>query len=143
MALIQLDANSTTLVLNGTVIADLIEGDFLEINPVNPLTSQVNSSDGGVNIKKRVDGGVHDLIVRVQKFSVADVFLNNAMNQESPVIFNGSAKEDFIRDGVEGAESYLMENGTFTTRPGNAKNNQEGNNAMEYTIRFRNVVRAI
>jgi hypothetical protein len=57
MALIQLDANSTTLVLNGTVIADLVEGDFLEINAVNPLTSQVNSSDGGVTLKNALTVG--------------------------------------------------------------------------------------
>jgi len=143
MAIIQLAADSTTLVLNGTPITDTAEGDYMELNPVNDLTSQINSSDGGVNINKRVDGNVHDLIVRVQKFSASDVFFNSAMNQEAPVVFNGSVKEDFIRDDVAGAESYILENGSLTTRPGNAKNNQDGNGMMEYTIRFRNASRNI
>jgi len=143
MALIQLASDSTSLVLNGTPIVDMIEGDFLDLTPVNALTSQTNSGNGGVNINKRVDGNVYDLIVRVQKFSQSDVFLNSATNQEIPVVFNGSAKEDFTRDGVAGAESYILENGSFTARPKNTKNNQDGNGAMEYTIRFRNVSRNI
>ncbi len=110
MAIVQLAADSTTLVLNGTPITDTAEGDYMELNPVNDLTSQINSSDGGVNINKRIDGNVHDLVVRVQKFSVSDVFFNSAMNQEAPVVFNGSVKEDFIRDGVAGAESYIQLN---------------------------------
>lgn len=143
MATIQLATDSTSLILNGTAIVDLAEGDYLELNPVNDLTSHINSSNGGVNINKRIDGNVHDLVVSVQKFSGSDVFLNSAMNQEKPVIFNGSAREDFTRDGVEGSESYILENGSLTTRPSNVKNNQDGNGAMEYTIRFRNVSRNI
>jgi len=141
MAVITFNADSTSLILNGTAINDFAEGDLLELNPVNDLTSHVNASNGGVNINKRVDGGVHDLIARVQKYSDSDVFLNSAINQESPIVFNGSVKEDFTRDGVEGSESYILENGSITTRPANVKNNQDGNGMMEYTIRFRNATR--
>ena len=143
MAVIQFAAESTSLILNGAAILDVVEGDFIELNPVNDLTSHTNSSAGGVNINKRVDGGVHDLIIRVQKYSDSDVLLNSAMNQDSPVVYNGSVKEDFIRDGVAGVESYILENGSLTTRPGNTKNNQEGNGSMEYTIRFRNATRNV
>lgn len=143
MAVITFATDSTSLILNGTSLVDFIEGDFLELNPVNPLTSHVNSANGSVNINKRVDGGVHDLIVRVQKGSNSDVFLNSAMNQESPVVFNGSVKEDFNRDDTAGAESYILENGSLTTRPSNKKNNQDGDAVMEYTIRFRNATRNI
>ena len=66
---ISLNAESTTLVLNGFAITDFASGDRLELNPVNPLTSQVNAANGNVTINKRVDGGVHDLVVRVQRFS--------------------------------------------------------------------------
>ena len=143
MASIVLDADSTTLVLNGTAITDLIDGDILELTPANPLTSHVNSSNGGVNINKRSDGGVHDLVVRVQRYSASDVFLNNASNQASPVVFNGSLKEDYVRDGTAGAESWILENGSITTRPTNTKNNTDGNSLQEYTIRFRNCSRNI
>lgn len=143
MAVITLLADSTTLVLNGTALPDLIEGDYLELNPVNSLTSHINSAAGGVNINKRVDGAVYDLIVRVQKYSASDVFLNSASNQEEITVFDGSVKEGYIRDGNAGAESYILENGSITTRPSNVKNNQDGNAAMEYKIRFRNVTRNI
>ena len=143
MATITMAAESTSLILNGTAITDFAEGDVVELNPVNPLTGRINSSNGGVNVNKRIDGGVHDLIVRVQKYSASDVFLNSAINQEAPTVFNGSVKEDFTRDGVAGAESYILENGTITTRPSNVKNNTDGNGMMEYTIQFRNATRNI
>jgi hypothetical protein len=136
-----MEAQSTSLVLNGTPITDFAEGDILELNPVNPLTAHVNAANGGVNINKRNDGGVHDLVVRVQKMSASDVFLNSAINQQAPVVFDGSVKEDFQRDGVAAAESYILENGSITTRPSNVKNTTDGNGLMEYTIRFRNATR--
>ena len=138
-----LNAESTTLVLNGFSITDFAAGDRIELNPVNPLTSHVNAANGNVTINKRVDGGVHDLVVRVQKFSASDVYLNSAMNQEDLVVFDGSVKEDFVRDGTAGAESYILESGSFTTRPSNVKNDTDGNAMMEYTIRFRNATRNI
>jgi hypothetical protein len=141
MPTITMEAQSVSLVLNGTPITDFAEGDIVELNPANPLTSHVNASEGGVNISKRVDGGVHDLIVRVQKMSASDVFLNSAINQQAPVVFDGSVKEDFLRDGQAAAESYILENGSITTRPSNVKNNTDGNGLMEYTIRFRNATR--
>lgn len=143
MAMIQLNSDSATLVLNGFAVTDLAEGDIIELNPVNPLSNHVNAGNGGGNINKRADSGVHDLVVRVQKFSASDVYLNSAVHQENITVFNGSVKEDFIRDGVEGTESYILENGSITTRPSNVKNNTEGNGVMEYTLRFRNVYRSI
>lgn len=141
MSIITMAADSVSLVLNGFAIVDFAEGDIVELNPVNPLTSHVNGSGNSVNINKRNDGGVHDLIIRVQKASASDVFLNSAINQAAPVVFNGSVKEDFIRDGIEGSESYTLENGSHTTRPSNVKNNTDGNAMMEYTLRFRNATR--
>lgn len=134
-------ADSTTLVLNGTVIDDFIAGDILELTPVNPATSHVNGTGGGVNINARSDAGVHDLVVRVQKMSQSDIFLNSARNQADPVVFNGTLKEDFTRDGIAGVESYILESGSITTQPTNTANDQDGNALREYTIRFRNATR--
>jgi len=134
-------ADSTSLILNGFPIVDFAEGDIIELNPANELTSRVNSAEGGVTVQKRVDAGVTDLIVRVQKMSNSDVFLNSLRNQEVPELIQGSAKEDYNRDGTEGVESFILENGSITTQPGNTKNNQDGNAMMEYTIQFRNAVR--
>jgi hypothetical protein len=65
------------------------------------------------------------------------------MNQETPTLFNGSAKEAFIRDGNNFEENWILQNGTFTTQPSEVKNNQDGNNIIEYTIRFRTAQRVV
>jgi len=143
MPSIVFNADATSLILNGNAIADFIEGDILELAPVNPLTSHVNGANGSVNINKRSDAGVHDLTVRVIKYSDSDVYLNSQLNQETPVLFNGSCKENYIKDGNDGVESWLLENGSFTTRPGSVKNNTDGNSNVEYVLRFRNCVRNI
>ena len=143
MAQILLDSEIGSLILNGTPILDFEAGDYLTITPVNPVTGRQNSSEGGLTINKRTDGGVADLVFRVQKFSASDVFLNNQLNSSSPVVFAGTWSEDFTRDGTEGVGSYLLEGGSFTTQPVATASNVEGNNLMEYTIQFRNHTRTL
>ena len=143
MATTTFNADSTTLVLNGTAILDFASGDILELAPVNPVTSHVNGSGGSVAISKRSDGGVHDLTIRVLQASDADIFLNTEQEQEAPTVFSGSIKENFVKDGSDGVDTFIMENGSFTDRPTITKNDQEGNKMVEYKIRFRNVTRAI
>ena len=143
MGVITFNADSTSLILNGFGLVDFIEGDYLELAPVNPLTSHTNGANGAVNISKRVDAGVHDLTVRVIKASASDVYLNSARNQGAPTVFTGSIKEDFTRDGSAGVESWLLENGSITDQPGSTKNNQDGNSTVEYKIRFRNCTRQV
>lgn len=143
MAVIALQADSTTLVLNGTIINDLGEGDSITFTSVNPLTGHVNSAGNGVTIKKRFDGGVTDMVVRVQKYSDADVFLNSSRESATPVVFNGSAKENYTKDGTEFVCTLQLNNGSITAQPTDTRNNQDGNALMEYTIRFRNAVRTL
>lgn len=141
MAVITLAANSTTLVLNGFAIGDFAEGDYITLTPANELTSHINSADGGVAIKKRLDGGVHDLAIRVQRFSDSDIFLNSAINSDDVTVLNGSMKENLIKDGNDAVETFILEQGSMTTRPTITNNNQDGNVMVEYTVRFRNVQR--
>lgn len=143
MPVISFNADSTTLVLNGTAITDTAAGDIMELAPVNPLTSQVNGSGGSVSISKRSDGGVHVLKVRVLQASDSDIFLNTAQEQDAPVIFDGSIKENFVKDGADGVDSFILESGSITDRPTHTKNDLEGNKMIEYTIQFRNASRAI
>jgi hypothetical protein len=143
MAVISLAADSTTLILNGTAITDLIEGDTITLAPVNPATSHVNAIGGGVNINERSDRGVYDVTVNVQRFSGNDVFLNNALRQSPPTVFNGSAKENYNRDGTDGVESWVLENGSITTQPTGTKNSTDGNALSTYVLRFRNCSRNI
>ena len=143
MAVISFVADATTLILNGTAIPDFADGDILVLAPVNPVTAHINGAQGGVSISKRSDGGVHDLTIRVLQGSDSDIFLNTAQEQEVPVIFDGSIKENFVKDSIDGVDSYLLENGSFTDRPTATKNNLEGGKILEYKIRFRNASRAI
>jgi len=141
MAQIVVSANATTLVLNGYAVTDLVSGDIITLAPINPATAHINSTSGGVNVIERSDRSVHDLTVRVQRLSGSDVFLNNALRQSPPTIFNGSLKENFNRDGTDGVESWLLESGSITTQPTKTINDEDGNALSEYVIRFRNATR--
>lgn len=141
MATISLPADSTTLTLNGYAFTDLVSGDVLELAPENDLTSHVNSTNGGVSIFKRSDGGVHMLTVRTTALGDDDTWLNAEVNQDAPTVFNGSIKTNYVKDGSDAVESYILENGSIVTRPTRTINDQDGNALMEYVIKFRNVTR--
>lgn len=143
MSKITKDADSVTLVLNGYAFTAFGVGDIITLTPVNPHTSQTNSSDGGVTINRRSDGDVYDLAMTIQKFSDDDVFMNQIVNSPTPTIIEGSLKEDFTRDGTDGQESWNLEGGSITTKPTNTKNDTDGNATMQYTVRFRSAKRAL
>lgn len=143
MAIITYPAGSSSLILNGTAITDFAEGDLITLTPANPVTAQVNSDNGGVSIFKRMDGDVHDLVFRVQQFSGSDVFMNSATKQDSPVVFNGTLRTTFKRDGLQAAESWALDNGSIMNPPTHTRNNQDGAAVLEYAIRFRSAKRTI
>ena len=134
MAITSFKSDSTTLILNDEVIGDFINGDIIELAPVNPETARTYGSNRAVNIQHRSDKDVHTLKFRVMRDSDSDIFLNTQMNSDKPVVFNGSVKELFIRDGEELTESFELQAGSFTDKPTHTKNNQDGNAQVEYTI---------
>ena len=143
MSVITFGTDSSTLVLNGYAFKSFVAGDIMTLAPANPLTSHINSTSGGVAIQKRSDSGVHDLTLRVERYSDDDIFLNSAINGADVTVFNGSMKENFNKDGVDGIETWSLESGSITTRPTSTKNDQDGNALSEYMIRFRNAVRVL
>ncbi|ELX2275680.1 TPA: hypothetical protein U5E10_000248 [Yersinia enterocolitica] len=143
MSQIVISADTATVVMNGRIITDIAAGDYITLTPTNPLTSRANSAQNGVTISKRVDAGVTVMVLRVQKFSNDDVWLNQQINTDIPVVFNGSVKESFVRDGAALKETYDLQVGSITTQPTQTKNNQDVNALMEYTIEFRNIRRNI
>lgn len=143
MSQIVISADTATVVMNGRIITDIAAGDYITLTPTNPLTSRANSAQNGVTISKRVDAGVTVMVVRVQKFSNDDVWLNQQINTDIPVVFNGSVKESFVRDGAALKETYDLQVGSLTTQPTQTKNNQDVNALMEYTIEFRNIRRNV
>jgi len=139
MAIIEND--EATLIQNGEVMTDLIAGDVMVLTPVNPHSSQIDSNGGGVTINKRTNADVYDLQVNTQRMGAADRFYQKVINSDGIVVINGSVKQDYVRDGVSGVESWTLGTGTITTQPTDTKNNTDGNAGRQYTIRFRNVRR--
>lgn len=126
--------DSTTLVLNGELIKDFINGDVIELAFVNPLTSRVYGANRAVNITQRSDSDVATLTVRVQRYSDNDVFFSEVINSENIVVLEGSLKEVYIKDGSESVESYEILSGSITTKPSYTKNNVEATATVEYVI---------
>lgn len=137
MATVSLPADATTLIINGRALTAFAEGDTITMTPANPATSRNNAIGGGVNINERSDRGVMDVVFRIQKYSEDDSFLNSLMRQSPPAVIQGSSKTLFNRDGENFEESYLLENGSFTTQPTDTKNSTDGNAMMEYTVQVR------
>lgn len=143
MAVILNDLESVTLLLNNRAIESFGTGDIITLTPVNPHTSQINSSDGGVTINKRVDSDVYDLTVVLQKNSEDDSFLNSAMNTSNLTVLSGTLKQDITRDGSDAQVSWNLNNGSIITQPTYITNDTDGNATVEYVIRFRNASRAL
>ncbi len=143
MAAINYNVESTTLTLNGTVFTDFIKGDNIIVTPLNDFSSHIDGSNGGVGLFKRTDGNVHTVEFRLLRNSDNDIFMNTQINKSDLVVFNGSISQNYTRDGISGVETFIIENGTITTRPTFTYNDEDGNAASEYTMTFRNVVRNI
>jgi hypothetical protein len=137
MAVISYPHAQSTLTLNGYTFQHLAEGEALNLAPVNERTSRSNSIGGGVSVSNRIDGGVHDLTVMVQKHSPDDKFLNDARNSASPTIFDGSAKRAYNEGGKSKKATTELASGSITTQPGNVDNNQEADDTKTYVIQFR------
>ena len=143
MATISLSTDNTTLVLNGTVINDFSSGDILTLAPVNPSSSHINSSNGGVSIFERIDKDVYDLTIRVQHLSDSDAFMNNVLNQSPTTVLGGSLKENYTKNGENAIETWLLESGSIITQPTVTINSEDGNGLAEYVVRFRTAKRSI
>jgi hypothetical protein len=143
MTAITYAANSVSFVNNGVALTDFLEGDFITIAPVNPITSHVNGSNGSVNINRHNGADVHDVTVRTPAHSDTDIFLNNAKRNPDITVLNGSLKENFKKDGVPGIEDWILKNGSVITGSTITKNNTDGNSVSEYVIRYRTAIRNI
>lgn len=128
----------STLTLNGYTFQHLMEGEALNLAPVNEKTSRTNAMNGGVSVSNRIDGGVHELTIMVQKHSPDHKQLNDWMNEAAPVIMDGSMKRAYNEGGNSKKSTTSLDGGSFTTQPGNAENNQDADNSKTYVVQFRN-----
>jgi hypothetical protein len=140
MSVISYPNSQSTLTLNGHVFQNLMEGEALSLNSPNEATARTNSMNGGVSVSNRIDKGVSDLTVMVQRHSKDDKTLNDAKNSSSPVIFEGSMKRAYFEDGTSKKTTTTLASGSITTQPTTADNNQDADNSRTYVIQFRNAV---
>ena len=140
--MIILQAESTTVILNGHAFNNLAEADAVMLQQPNERTSRTNS-ETGVTIAARNDAQVTDLTLKVERFSEDDALLSSWQNANSITVVNGSVKESFNRDGDDFIENWSLEAGSFTSQPEHTKNNQEPEAIVEYVIQFRRGVRII
>lgn len=140
---VSIPTSGVSFILNGTVIDNFIDGDTIKLTLINSLTERLNGANGSVTITQRVDGTVADVVFKIVRYSNNDVLLSAAWNKQPVEIFDGSLKEDYYADGENAKENWTLENGTFTTPPVHAKNTQEGQFTVEYTMQFRNARRVI
>ena len=139
---IALAADSTTVVLYGFLVDDLVDGDYVLMTPANPATAQTRGLNS-VNVQRRSDGLVYDITIRVPKYSATDEQFNSWISTSIPTILNGSIKENYEKDGTARVCTYSIEGASFTTLPTDTRNNQDGNNMMEYIIRANTTVRSL
>lgn len=140
--MILLQAESTTVILNGVVFNNLAEADAVTLQQPNQRTSRTNS-ERGVTIGARNDAQVTNLTLKVERYSPDDVTLSNWQNGNKITVINGSVKEAFNRDDSDFLENWTLEAGSITTQPEHVKNNQEPVAVVSYTIQFRKGLRVI
>jgi hypothetical protein len=143
--MVSMPTNSVTLVLNGELFNDFIEGDFIEATPVNPLTERVNGANGSFAVTGRVDSHVWDFRFRFLRFSKSDNRFNDFINNDNIEILNGTLKEEYtdVARNSQALENWTLTNGTITTQPTFLKNNQTGEFSAEYVVQFRDARRLI
>lgn len=140
MSVISYPNTQSTLTLNGYVFQHLMEGEALSLAPANERTSRTNSTGGGTSITNRIDRGVHNLTIMVQRHSPDDKFLNDAKNAAAPTVFDGSMKRAYSENGTSKKSTTTLAAGSFTTQPTTADNNQDADNSRTYVIQFRDAV---
>jgi len=133
MSNIVFKADSTTAIVNGYTLKNLPAGDEITIAPANARTSRTYGAGRKVNIKRRADGDVYTITIRVLRASDDDIFLTDMWNRDV-MGFGGSFKELRIVNGNEEVHSWKFTDASFTTGATETFNNTDGSEVMEYTI---------
>lgn len=135
MSIMVADTANATLTLNGRVIEDTVEGDVFTVAFGNDITSQTQGVNGGKVIKKRNDKDDGLLTIRILRYSADDAYITNQINNaDGAVVFEGSLKVNFTRDGVDGVETHSISGGSLISRSDNTINNTDGEDISEYNI---------
>lgn|SRR5690625_4002431 len=139
MSIYLIDADkNVTLTLNGQTITDFSAGDIIALNPVNDLVNMQYGAKGNTMVTYRVDRDVTDLNIRLLRPSNNYTVLSNLIGTS---LFQGTLAINYTSNSGLLAETFSLENGHCIKNPTLTWNNTDGNNDVEFVIRFARVIK--
>lgn len=144
-------SGSDTIMINNQILADLADGNCLEMTFPNDIANVKTGKNGNSIYGLNETGKQAELKIRVIRGSADDKFLNSLLAQQQAnfagtVLMVGS----FIKKIGNGAgailsDTYIMSGGIFTKVP-EAKTNVDGESEQSvaiYTMKFSNAPRIL
>jgi len=144
-------SGSDTININNTVLADLADGNCVDLTFPNDIGNVKTGKNGNSIYVFNESGKQCEVKIRVLRASADDKFLNNLLAQQQAnfagtVLMTGQFIKK-VGDGLGNisSDTYIMGGGIFTKIP-EAKTNTEGETEQSvsiYTIKFSNAPRVI
>ncbi len=144
-------SGSDTIVIGGRVLADLADGNCVELTFPNDIANVKTGKNGNSIYGLNESGKQCEVKIRVLRASDDDKFLNNKLVQQQNN-FAGTVLLDgqFIKKIGDGkgnitSDTYVMGGGVFTKQV-EGKTNVEGETEQSvaiYTLKYSNAPRAI
>lgn len=144
-------SGSDTIVINNQVIADLADGNAVELTFPNDIANVKTGKNGNSIYGLNESGKQSEVKMRIVRGSADDKFLNNLLAQQQnnfagTVLMIGQfVKQIGDGKGNIASDTYIMSGGVFVKQV-EGKSNVEGDveqSIAMYTIRFSNAPRVI
>lgn len=144
-------SGSDTITINNTPLADLADGNCVELTFPNDIAAVKTGKNGNSIYGLNESGKQCEVKIRVLRASTDDKFLNGLLVQQQANFAGFSLIiGEFIKKIGDGqgnitSDTYVMSGGVFTKQI-EGKNNVEGDTEQSiaiYTLKFSNAPRAI
>lgn len=144
-------SGSDTININSTVLADLADGNCVELTFPNDISNVKTGKNGNSIYGLNESGKQCEVKLRVLRGTADDKFLNNLLVQQQSnfagfTLLTGQFIKK-IGDGLGNilSDTYVMSGGVFTKQV-EGKNNVDGDTEQSvaiYTLKFSNAPRAL
>lgn len=144
-------SGSDTINLNNRVLADLADGNVVELTFPNEIANVKTGKNGNSIYGLNESGKQCEVKIRVVRGSADDKFLNGLLSQQNlnfagfPLMIGQFIKKIGDGQGNITSDTYVMSGGVFTKQV-EGKSNVEGESEQSismYTLKFSNSPRAI
>lgn len=144
-------SGNDTIVLNNQSLADLADGNCIELTFPNDISNVKTGKNGNSIYGLNETGKQCEVKMRVVRGSSDDKFLNNLLSQQIanfagfPLMIGQFIKKVGDGQGNITSDTYIMSGGIFTKIP-EAKTNVEGEaeqSVAMYTLKFSNAPRVL